>query len=181
MDFKTTSKNLLLAIAGGSFALSALAQWQWVDKDGRKVFSDRSPPPEISEKDILKRPSGSVRSAIPTPRLSADTDAAPRPSAAASAALTKASAPKLTGKDAELEAKKKLAQDQETVQKKAEEEKVAKTKTENCERAKRAVAGLDSGLRISTINAKGDREFMDDKTRLAETKRLKDTMATDCS
>jgi hypothetical protein len=33
-----------------------LAQWQWIDKDGRKVYSDRSPPSDIQEKNILKRP-----------------------------------------------------------------------------------------------------------------------------
>lgn len=181
MDFKTASKNLLLAIAGGAFALSAFAQWQWIDKDGRKVFSDRSPPPEINEKDIRKRPSGSIRSATATaPAGPADVNAATKPLGAASAPVAKASAPKLTGKDAELEAKRKQAEEQETAQKKAEEEKVNKAKAENCERAKRAVAGLDSGVRVSTINAKGDREFMDDKTRAAETKRLKDTVASDC-
>ena len=181
MDFKTASKNLLLAIAGGAFALSAFAQWQWIEKDGRKVFSDRSPPPEISEKDILKRPSGNIRSAIATaPAGPVGVNTAAKPVVAASAAVAKASAPKLTGKDAELEAKKKLAEEQEAAQKKAEEEKLAKAKVENCDRAKRAVAGLDSGLRISTTNVKGDREFMDDKTRAAETKRLKDTVASDC-
>ena len=62
---KTVLKNLVIAVVGGTFALSALAQWQWIDKDGHKVFSDRSPPPEINEKDILKRPAGSVRLAAP--------------------------------------------------------------------------------------------------------------------
>jgi hypothetical protein len=181
MDFKTVSKNLLFAIAGGAFAFSAFAQWQWVDKDGRKVFSDRSPPPEINEKDILKRPSGSIRSSIATaPSGPAAVSTASKPVNTASAAIAKDNAPRLTGKDAELEAKKKQTEDQEAAQKKAEEEKVNKAKAENCERAKRAVAGLDSGLRISTTNAKGDREFMDDKTRAAETKRLKDTVASDC-
>ncbi|MES2052695.1 MAG: DUF4124 domain-containing protein, partial [Pseudomonadota bacterium] len=51
MDFKSVSKTLVLALAGASFSLTALAQWQWLDKDGRKVFSDRSPPAEVQEKD----------------------------------------------------------------------------------------------------------------------------------
>src|SRR6186713_1813524 len=41
MDLKLVSRTLILAVAGGSFALTAFAQWQWIDKDGRKVFSDR--------------------------------------------------------------------------------------------------------------------------------------------
>lgn len=176
MDFKPAFKILILAIAGASFALSATAQWQWIDKDGRKVFSDRSPPSDIQEKDILKRPGGASRTAAAAPR---DGTAVPAV-AAASAPAGKASAPKLSGKDTQLEAKKKQAEDAEAASKKAEEEKVAVAKTENCGRAKRGVASFDSGVRIATTNAKGEREIMDDKTRAAETRRLQDIVAADC-
>ncbi|MEK9952912.1 MAG: DUF4124 domain-containing protein [Curvibacter sp.] len=37
----------LLVLAGCLYALSASAQWQWLDKDGRRVFSDRPPPAEV--------------------------------------------------------------------------------------------------------------------------------------
>lgn len=176
MDFKLASRTLVLAVAGGSFALTAFAQWQWIDKDGRKVFSDRSPPADIQEKDILKRPGGSNRLAT----VPAGESVAAPPTAAASAASGKAGAPKLSGKDAQLEAKKKQAEDEEAAKKKAEDEKIAKAKAENCERAKRGVAGFESGVRVSTTNAKGEREIMDDKTRAAETKRLQDIVAADC-
>jgi Domain of unknown function (DUF4124) len=174
MDFKPAFKTFILAIASAAFALTAFAQWQWIDKDGHKVFSDRSPPSDIQEKDILKRPGGASRTAVPAP-----TDGtAPPPVAAASAG--KAGAPKLSGKDTQLEAKKKQAEDAEAASKKVEEEKVAAAKTENCGRAKRGVASFDSGVRIATTNAKGEREIMDDKTRAAETMRLKDIVAADC-
>lgn len=176
MDFKFASKNLVLAIAGGSFALTAFAQWQWLDKDGRKVFSDRSPPADIKEKDILKRPGGNNRLAV----VPASESVAASPIATASAASGKASTPKLSGKDAQLEAKKKQAEDEEAAKKKAEDEKIAKGKAENCERVKRSIAGLESGVRVSTTNAKGEREFMDDKARATETKRLQDIAAADC-
>jgi hypothetical protein len=176
MDFKPAFKTLILAIAGASFALTAFAQWQWIDKDGRKVYSDRSPPSDIQEKDILKRPGGAGRMATAVP---VDSTAVP-PVAAASAPAGKASAPKLSGKDTQLEARKKQAEDAEAASKKAEEEKVAAAKTENCGRAKRGVASFDSGVRIATTNAKGEREIMDDKTRATETKRLQDIVAADC-
>ena len=38
-------KLLLLAVAC-TWALGAAAQWQWIDKDGRKVFSDRPRQPK---------------------------------------------------------------------------------------------------------------------------------------
>ena len=51
----------LLALAC-TLPLAAVAQWQWLDKDGRKVFSDKSPPPDIPAKNILKQP-GAARPA----------------------------------------------------------------------------------------------------------------------
>ena len=91
-----------------------------------------------------------------------------------------ASAPLLTGVDKQLEARKKQAEDEEAAAKKVEAEKVAAARAENCSRAKRGVTGLDSGVRMATTNAKGEREIMDDKARAAETKRLKEVMASDC-
>lgn len=166
--------TLVLALTSGSFAVNAFAQWQWVEKDGRKVFSDRSPPAEIQEKDILKRPPGAVRTSVVTDATAA---AAGKP---ASAPMLKASAPKLSGKDAELEAKKKKAEDDELAKKKIEEEKNAKAKAENCERAKSGLATLQSGMRMASVNAKGEREIYDDNMRAAETKRAQDTINSSC-
>ncbi|MFC5522801.1 DUF4124 domain-containing protein [Polaromonas jejuensis] len=174
MDFKPASKALVLALACGSFTLTAFAQWQWIDKDGRKVFSDRSPPAEIQEKDILKRPGGSYRmTAIPA----SETTAAPPATAASSG---KTGAPKLSGKDKELEARKKQAEGEEAAKKKAEEEKQAVAKAETCDHAKRYLATLQSGIRISNANAKGEREYMDDTKRAEEVKRTQGVADSSC-
>lgn len=181
MDFKLASKTLVLAVAGGSFALTAFAQWQWVDKDGRKVFSDRSPPVEIQDKDILKRPSGSMRPAAAAPAAdAAAATAAAKPASAASAPVAKASAPKLSGKDAELEAKKKKAEEEEAAKKKAEDDKLAKAKAESCDRAKINMITLKSGVRMSTMNAKGEQEVFDDAKRASETKRVQEIIDISC-
>jgi hypothetical protein len=169
MDLKLVSRTLLLAVAGVSFAIPALAQWQWLDKDGRKVYSDRSPPADIQEKNILKRPPGARVAAPPTP--SEDAAAAPTASAAP-AAKNNPGALKLSGKDPQLEAKRKQADEEEAAKKKAEEEKVAAAKADNCERAKKALSSLQSGARMTTTNAKGEREIMDDAAKAAEGKRL---------
>lgn len=176
MDLKLASKTLILALASASFAVTAFAQWQWIDKDGRKVFSDRSPPADIKEKDILKRPGSNTR--IATAIAPAAGTAAP--TATAASAAGKAGAPQLSGKDAQLEARKKQAEDEQAAKKKAEEEKVAKAKAENCDRAKRGLLTFESGVRVSITNSKGEREFMDDNARAAETKRLRDITAADC-
>ena len=178
MDLKPLLKPLILALAAGSFTMAAVAQWQWIDKDGRKVFSDRSPPADIHEKNILKRPPGSVR--LPARSAEADTvaTASAKPALAVSAA--KAGLPKLSGKDAELEARKKKAEDDEAAKKKIEDEKVAKGKAENCERAKNGLATLQSGVRMSSINAKGEREVFDDARRELETRRTQEIVDSNC-
>jgi hypothetical protein len=169
-------KLLRATLLGLACALPVLsfAQWQWIDKDGRKVFSDQSPPADIPAKNILRRP-GSRAAPV-----EAAEPAASGATASAQAAKPAASAPKLSGKDKELEQKKKQAQDAEAAKKKALEDEIAKMKADNCERAKRSKATFDSGIRVSRMNDKGEREYMDDAARAAETKRLQGIITTDC-
>ena len=171
-------KSSFVALACLTFSAVALAQWQWMGKDGRKVFSDRSPPPEIQEKDILKRPPGSVRTEAALPVPAAD---AAKPVPAAAAPSPKASGPKVSGKDAELEAKKKKADEEEAAKKKAEADKVAAAKAENCTRAKSGLATLQSGVRIASVDAKGERVVMDDSARALETKRAQEVISSSCN
>ena len=170
LSMKMIQTLLLAALAGLCF--SASAQWQWIDKDGRKVFSDRAPPTDILDKNILKRPGGR-KPAIVSPAEAADE--------AASAAPLASSAPgKPAGVDKELEAKKKQAQDAELTKRKADEERIARAKIENCARAKQAKATFDSGVRVGRTNAAGAQEIMDDATRAQEMKRIQGIMAQDC-
>lgn len=178
MQTQPTFKTLILTACLSGFAATASAQWQWLDKDGRKVFSDRSPPSEISEKDILKRPGGATRAATATVAASATADG--KPVATTAAAAPKASSPKLSGKDAELEAKKKKAEDDEAAKKKVEEEKNAKVKADNCERGKSGLATLQSGMRVASVNEKGEREVFDDAKRALEIKRVQDVIDSSC-
>lgn len=162
---------LFSALAGAGVVASA--QWQWIDKEGHKVFSDRAPPADIVDKNILKRPAGR---SVPS---SATEPAAPPDMPIGAPALPVNNA-KASGLDKELEAKKKQAADAEAAKRKAEEERVAKAQIENCARAKQAKASFDSGVRISRTNAAGEREFMDDAARAAEQKRIQGIIATDC-
>lgn len=177
MTLTRTLKTISVALAGGLFALSALAQWQYIDRDGRKVFSDRAPPADIQEKNILKRPPGSVRATTAAETEAARTVAA-NPAPAVSAA--KANAPKLSGKDSELEAKKKKAEEEDAAKKKVEDDKIAKGKAENCDRAKKGLATLQSGVRMSSTNAKGEREVLDDARRDIETRRTQEIVDSNC-
>jgi len=157
----------LLLIAGCGFALAASAQWQWTDKDGNKVFSDRAPPSDIPEKNIIKRPGNRAVTA-------------PAAAPAAVAASSPASLPQAKGVDPALEEKKKLAEEAEAKKKKDEENKVAAARAENCSRAKQAKASFDSGMRIARTNAQGEREILDDTARATEAKRLQEVITSDC-
>ena len=162
---------------------AAHAQYQWVDKDGRRVFSDRPPPADVPQKNVLKQPRMSnaplITTAPAAPAAAASTpaageapNAATRPAAAASAAPA--------GVDKALEEKKKQAEAAEAAKKKAEQEKVAAARAENCKRAMNAKATLDSGMRMARLNDKGEREVLDDAQRAAELKRVNQIIAQDC-
>lgn len=170
-----------LALLACVAAPVCFAQWQWVDKDGRKVFSDQPPPSSVPEKSIVRRPGArstadATQAAAESASANAEGGAAPAARSAASAP----SAPKVSGRDKELEDKKKQAQAAEAEKKKAQDEEYAKLRAESCDRARRSKQLLDTGSRIATVNAKGEREVMDDAARTVEGKRLEGVIARDC-
>ncbi len=154
---------LALALA---FSLPAQAQWKWRDKDGQVNVSDRPPPHEVPDKDILARP-------IPPLRRTA------APAAPASAASGAASAPP-TALEREVQARKRQAEQEEAAKNKAEEERIAGVKTQNCRNARNQVAALESGQRIARVNDKGEREVLDDKGRADEMRRAREVINSDC-
>ena len=179
MDCKFAKKILILIIASNLLAVSAFAQWQWVDASGRKVFSDTAPPSSIKDQDILKRPSIKTPSTTST-TLTVSPDPAPLPSATSSSPAGNASAPKPTGKDLQLEAKKKQAENEQAAQRKADVEKTIQAKSEGCESAKRSLATLQSGIRIVSINAKGEQQVMDESQRLKEQSYAESIVKSNC-
>ena len=163
---------LVLLCASSLFSANALAQWQWVDDQGRKVFSDRPPPTQVPAERIQRRPTNSGGKA-PTAALHAN------PTPAASKPLDHPS-----GIDKDLQAKKtadEAAQAQrEQAQAQAQEKKQARARQDNCARAQAAQAALTDGRLLAHTNAKGERVFMDDTTRGAERQRAQAAIASDC-
>jgi hypothetical protein len=155
----------------------AQAQWQWIDKDGRKVFSDQAPPPDIPAKNIIKQP-GARSKAVSAPEPAAAVGAASAP--AAVAVKPPASAPKVSGRDRELQDKKKQADAAEAEKKKAEEEKLAQMRDENCGRLRQQRAAITSGARVARNNAAGERVFLDEAGIAAEAKRLQGIIDSQC-
>lgn len=155
-------------------AIAAQAQYQWVDKDGRRVFSDRPPPADIPAKNVLTQPRG-ARAPQAAP-VAGPAASASEPASAAAAAPR----PPAAGVDKALEEKKKQNEAAEAARKKADEERAVASRADNCKRAMSAKATLESGMRMARVNDKGEREVLDDAQRAAELKRVNAIIASDC-
>ena len=174
---KISTTKTLIAVGLLCLSASSMAQWQWMDRSGRKVFSDHPPPADIPEKNILKRPGGMAAPLTVVSEQEEKTAAASQPASAARAPQPTASEPALTP---EQKKKQKEEEAREAAKRKAEEEKIAKAKQENCQRAKTSLAALKTGIRVRTVDAKDEPTVLDDKGRAAEEARLKDVISKDC-
>jgi hypothetical protein len=157
-----------------ALATNAQAQWMWRDKTGRMHMSDMPPPSDIADKDVLKRPAGQRAPAAPPVAATASAPVSAPPGAAASA-------PPAARVDPELEARRKKAEQDQAAQKKQAEEKIAAVKADNCQRAQQQMRTIDSGVRMSRVNEKGEREVLDDKGRAEEAERTRGVIAANCS
>lgn len=150
------------------------APWQWLDANGRRVFSDRPPPPDVPDRRILRQPPAAWPDALPRvdPLAQAHTPAASaHPTGSASAPSRPAVTPQAAA-SARLQAERA---------EQVERDRVAALRAENCRRAKGALATLESGVRLATTNEKGEREILGDAARAAEGRRLREIMASDCA
>lgn len=150
----------VLAVMMCIVAMPVSAHWQWLDKEGNKVFSDRPPGHDIPEKNILQR--------------SALTPAAVLPQAPTSLARP-------TSVDKVLMQKKKQLQELENAKRRLDEDKAGKARAENCQRAKAARASMASGRVIAVPNEQGQPQILDAQARAAELTRLEEIIESNCN
>jgi hypothetical protein len=162
--------RIALLVLACTLPLAAAAQWQWLDKDGRKVYSDKAPPPDIAPERVLKAPKG----LMPVIGTAA-------PAAEGAAGNPAGGLPKPLGRDPALEERKRQLASKDAEKKKAEDASYASLRSDNCSRAKMAKANYGSGARISRVDDKGERVYMDESQRAAEMKRLDEVIARDCA
>jgi hypothetical protein len=152
-----------------------------MDRQGRQEGLQRPGAAARCSREEHPAPFGHAATAAFTTGIAAP-DAPPAEGAEAAAAKPRESAatPKPSGVDKELEEKAKKAEAEEKAKRAAEEAKVAKAKADSCSRAREGKSTLDSGIRIAKVNAKGEREIMDDGARAAEQKRIQSVIDSDC-
>lgn len=148
----------LLAVAL-LFAGTAHAQYAWIDAKGIHHYSDQPPPPSTPSDKILQAPRKSSLGAQPSE--SAAAPAAPAPAKAP---------PTLAEREADFHKRAQERDKQE--QKAAAEAKHKAAVAENCEAARQYQAQLESGIRVASTSADGERGYISDEeraSRLAKT------------
>lgn len=155
----------LLAAAAGMQNAHAV-QWKWLDAQGKIQYSDRPPPMDVPDKQILKRPHGSTASTSKPVAEALTPSDAQKPSAPST--------------DPALEKKKQAQAAEESAKRKAEEEKRAQARANNCEKARKYDKALSQGYRVSRVNEKGEREFLDEKGIAAEVANTRSVMSSNC-
>ena len=150
------TKALLFAVSL-AFAATALAQqYKWVDQDGKVRYGDIPPP--------------GVQATPLRPPVSAP--AAPAPAARKDGSTTPLSP--------EAAFRKRQQEQQEKDAKSAKERADAETRRVDCEQMQASLRTLQSGQRISTTNADGERVFIDDEQRAKDIERAQRAVTESC-
>lgn len=151
---------LTLGIAACTAFVPAHAEtYQWKDSNGRTVISDTPQPGAGKAVRVIGGQTPTVSSEKPAEKTS--------------------EAPKTTA-EKDLDFKKRQQEAREKAEKEAKEQKSAADKRENCERARRNLAALESNQPMTNYDDKGERKLMDDTQRQQEIERARQFMAEFC-
>ena len=159
-------KRILLTLLALAFSGVASAQlYKWVDKNGRTQYGD-TPPADAAKVTRLKPP---PPGSAPTPAPSADA----KKDAAGKDKGGKALTP-------EQAFQKRQQERADADQKAAKERAEADQKRAGCEQAQASLRQLQSGQRLSTVNAQGERVFIDDDARARQIEQAQKSVADWC-
>jgi len=151
-------KRILVIAAALAVSTGAWAQlYKWKGQDGRMQYGDTPPP------GVAATPMGGRSAAAPAseaPKAGDPGDKALSPDAAF---------------------RKRQAERQAAEEKAAKEREQAQAKKENCERAQGQLRTLESGMRMTTTNAAGERVFIDDEQRAQEMQRAQKAVSGWCN
>ncbi|MBL8378818.1 MAG: DUF4124 domain-containing protein [Burkholderiales bacterium] len=167
---------LTVLIALGASTHAGAQMYQWKDQNGRTVFSDSPPPPNIPPGNIIKAPKPAPRAPAPAPTPAASADPA-KAGAEGAADAPKAAAPK-PPVDQAAEFRKRQAEQAEAQKKAAETAAENQRKNEQCAAYRSSLATLESGQRVRRTNDKGEPYFLEDNDRAREIERIRRDMAT---
>jgi hypothetical protein len=163
-DFTMLLRVLICALSLAVAAGAAAQAYRWVDKDGKVRYGD-TPPPGVKASP-LKLPQGGGANVVPAPGEAEGSAAKKGP---------------LTPAERDAEFRKRQADAQKAREKDEQAQRDAEAKRDNCMRAKESLAALESGQRISRYTAQGERYYLDDSLREAETARARESVNSWCN
>jgi hypothetical protein len=152
---------IVVGLAALSIGGAAAQQYKWTDRDGKVQYGDVPP-------------SGANATPLKGPRT------APAAPAADPAAKDAAKGP-LTPAEQEAEFRKRQAESQKGREKEEKAAQDAQAKRENCANAQEQLRVLESGQRYARTDAKGERYYVDDNQRAAETARARKSVGEWCN
>jgi Domain of unknown function (DUF4124) len=156
MDVKTQMKKHLVMIAALAFSAAASAQmYKWVEKDGKVRYGDT--PPAGADATPMKAPSAGTAPAPAAPEGKKEQPLSP-----------------------EAAFRKRQLERDEQEQKAAKERELGEQKRANCERSQASLRQLQSGQRITSVNASGERVYIDDDQRTREIDRAQKAVSEWC-
>ena len=141
MRIPALALSVALAVACGVLQAQT---YRWVDKDGKVRYGDTPPPG--AKATALKPPAGGTPSAAP----------------AAADGKAEKKGP-LTPAEQEKAYRERQSKATEARQKEEKAQAQAEQRKENCASAQESVRSMESGRRISKVDAKGETVYMDDK------------------
>ena len=148
--------RLPLFCAGVLFTGCVMAQqYKWVDQDGKIRYGD-TPPPGVKATLLRPPPSG------PAP------------------AEPKGGARKTPPLSPEAAFQKRRQEAKEADEKAAKESADEESRKTNCNSAQASLRQLESGQRITTMNAQGERAYLDDAQRSQEVDRARRAVSEWC-
>jgi hypothetical protein len=152
---KNMNKYFALALGIALAGAAAAQQYKWTDQSGRTQYGD-IPPPGVKA----------------TPLRSAS------PSSGSGEAAAKKDGKTELSPEAAFQKRQQEARERE--EKAAKERADAQAKRENCESAQSSLRLLQSGQRVSTTNAAGERVFIDDAQRAQQIERTQRAVSEWC-
>jgi len=162
MQCQVGNTVLLLAIVTAAISGAAISgqTYKWTDAQGKVHYSDQPPPDTVKEPITVKTPH-QAPTATPAGKDSAPAKAKTYP-------------------DQEADFKKRqveAAEREATERKKADE---AAQRKQTCMQARLQLKSMQSGVRVTQMNAKGEREYMNDAQVGQEIERVKKIEASAC-
>jgi len=166
------SKLVVLGFGLVGLALCAAAanaqQYKWKDSRGRTVYGDL-PPAGVKATPIS---SVSAPAAPAAPAGSGGTETGAKGAAKDAKPLTPA--------EQEMEFRRRVKEAQEAAAKKAKEDQAERDKKQNCELAREQERTLASGQRVSRVDEKGERYYVNDAQRAQELSQARRSISEWC-